>query len=383
MAPKQSLVGTKWCEASTDFHPQLNNMSEATKARGFLFPTPGPGFRHWNLRPCSSPKAIRLARHAPQKITYVRGAQSHLVVLPTFRATAPALAYEQGIDAERRKVMADWGNEQKANIYTRNRRRVTTDIWKELYDHWVKEGHDKGHMATTYPGSPCGKGTGVDPPPRPIPKPKPAPQQQPKPEPRTVLAINTPRVTTRGEAHPPFSIRDWHRRLGSHIAAIGQKSRGHLPAERPGNSEVHVHLSSQRLEVGAMNESQPGYAWEPRRGALYSVALPHPPHMLGRRRKVCKNDEKDTTMPEGLALFAPMKWYLEQLRWAPRARDAGAPPAANVHPSLRRSMALRSPHGAHWDSHPATTRSTLLGSRQAGRDPLPGQDFAGRCRKRV
>ena len=69
----------------------------------------------------------------------------------------------------------------------------------------------------------------------------------------------------------------------------------------------------------------PTYAWGLPSGSLEPITLPRPPKLLGVHKSKDKEDGRDTRFLYGVALFAPLKWYLEQLTWVPEKKDSVDP----------------------------------------------------------
>ena len=112
------------------------------------------------------------------------------------------------------------------------------------------------------------------------------------------------------------------------------------------SSQVEVHVDGQQPirthdgdsddeDVVELDEGKPAaredslkdkfhyYAWGNPISTQGGVAsLPKPPKLLGLVKELNMIDERTTTFNQGVEFFAPVKWYLEQLKWSPE-RDPG------------------------------------------------------------
>jgi hypothetical protein len=59
----------------------------------------------------------------------------------------------------------------------------------------------------------------------------------------------------------------------------------------------------------------PRFSWDQPTDTSEPVDLGNPPKLLGVPRHQNKTDNKDTRLPHGVALYAPVHWYLQQIEW--------------------------------------------------------------------
>ena len=81
--------------------------------------------------------------------------------------------------------------------------------------------------------------------------------------------------------------------------------------------EETADAAQETTELEQFKEVFRAYAWGNWDGQGDRGRLPSPPKLLGVHKSNNKEDGRDTRFSYGVALFAPLKWYLEQISWAP------------------------------------------------------------------
>ena len=103
---------------------------------GLPLPTPNRNLDGYYLTPCPNNKFLKLYRQAldemAQHFSIDLKPPPERLLLSSFRVTGPDEARQFGISAAHRREMADWANEKMTDIFTRNRRNILRDIWRQM-----------------------------------------------------------------------------------------------------------------------------------------------------------------------------------------------------------------------------------------------------------
>ena len=135
IAPKHTFTAATGADTWWDTlerHIKAFNQHPAYKDLDYLLPTPTRDRTGFIPRPCSNAQGLRWLRTilTNSNLPFKDREFINKITLPSLRVWMADLAYQSGVDRDKRRYIGRWASESTADTYTREHRKVICEIWK-------------------------------------------------------------------------------------------------------------------------------------------------------------------------------------------------------------------------------------------------------------